>query len=55
MLKEVAINLGVNGFLQDFANCRKNCDGPVVTGVTPVARLIRGDDFSRLPSTWKSR
>ena len=43
MLKKVAINLGMNGFLQDLANCRKNRDGPVVTGATPVARLIQGD------------
>ena len=36
--------------LQDFANCRKNRDGPVVTGVTPVDRLVQGDNFSRLPA-----
>ena len=52
---KLAINLGMNGFLQDFAYCRKNRDGPVVIGVTPVTRLMQGDDFSRLPSTGKCR
>ena len=31
----------------DFTNCMKDCDVPVVTRVTSVARLMQGDDFSR--------
>ena len=55
MVTEAEINLGMDGLLQDFTNCRKDCDGSVVTRVTSVARLIQKDDFSRHPSIGECR